>query len=268
MNEGDWIAVAAVAIIGAIVVAALYFQAQVNRRRLDVIRAAIEANQPDVAQALLTTRWSQIVMRGLKMAGIGLVLVVAGAMRPELAGLLLLGGVLVAAGVPVAVYAAVREHYPDKVGAPWLAVGIIVLSLVTLPVAGYWVLGHGSPENSRARVMWRLQPLAAEQEFRQRVLKLTGSPVGTVHPVINGHRAEPLLTGAVCAMQSCGSPFHKELRFETVKPSYLNVFYLPDIQQYFVVGEARVTPAYVVVIDGPIAAREALRSPGQGARAP
>jgi hypothetical protein len=62
-------------------------------------------------------------------------------------------------------------------------------------------------------------------------------------------------------MQICGSHYHKSLRFATVKPSYLNVFYIPATDQYLVIGTARVEPAGKVVTDGFISAKEALQPP-------
>ena len=90
---------------------------------------------------------------------------------------------------------------------------------------------------------------------------MTGSRVGTPNPVIGGHPAAPCLWGNSNGMQICGSPYHKSLRFATVEPSYLNVFYIPATDQYLVIGTARVEPAGKVVTDGFISAKEALQPP-------
>lgn len=268
MNEGDLFALVTLVVVVGLVTLALVLQAQTNRKRLEVARAAIEANQPEVAQALLATKWSHVALQGLKMAAVGLALALAGTVRPELAGLLLVGSVILVAAVPIAIYAAVREHYPQPAGAACLTVGIIVFCVAALAYVGWWVVG-GVGMNARANTMQQqLQSVAASQEFGQRVQRLTGSPVGTAHPLIDGHRAEPLLTGMPYGNQSCGSPFHDRIRFSTIRTGFLNVYYLPDVEEYLIIGEARVDPAGIVVTDGYVSAKQALQPPTGGARAP
>ena len=90
-----------------------------------------------------------------------------------------------------------------------------------------------------------------------RIMAVITSP-GTRSPVINGHRAHPCLTGNAYARQSCGSRYHDGIRFSTTEPGFLNVYYIPDTEQYLVIGKALVTPAGKVVRDGYITAEDAL----------
>lgn len=58
-------------------------------------------------------------------------------------------------------------------------------------------------------------------------------------------------------MQSCGG-YHKGIRFSTVRPGFLNVFYIPDTNEYFVFGKARVDPGGKIVEDGTIKVSDIL----------
>lgn len=268
MNEGDVLALVTFLAVVGVVVLALVLQAYGNRRRLEVVRAAIEANQPEVAQSLLAAGKSNLLVRALVIAAVATCLILAGAYRPgEFGGLFLLGSIMLAAAVPLFIYAGLtrlNEGQQSTAGG----CGAAVLALVCTGVVVVGVMFGAFYLLSRNDGRMEQHLTSGENDFRMRVRGLTGSPVGTVHPVIGGQRAEPVLTGASYAMQTCGSPFHDQIRFRTLKPGYLNVYYLPNTAEYLVIGEARVEPAGVVVMDGRISAKDALRAQTSGARAP
>jgi hypothetical protein len=186
----------------------------------------------------------------------GVAVLIMGAVRPvELGGLIVFGAMMLVGAVPVLIYAALRGRGDNQtMGSGCVLVAASALG-VAVVILGLWLL---VPAVSRREA---LQQLADGQDFSARVWRLTGSRVGTANPVIDGHRAEPCLWGNSNGMQICGSHYHKSLRFATVKPSYLNVFYIPATDQYLVIGTARVEPAGKVVTDGFISAKEALQPP-------
>ena len=98
---------------------------------------------------------------------------------------------------------------------------------------------------------------------QQTVERVIGAPLGTVEVTINGHKAHGCLTGDGLGVQSCGSPYQDQLRFSTIEPGRLNVYYIPDTDQYYVYGPARVTPAGKIVHNGLISTREALGGPAE-----
>jgi hypothetical protein len=128
-----------------------------------------------------------------------------------------------------------------------LAVVVVVFVLVVMVAGASWMaLSRSGPGTAESAA------------FRQTVERVIGAPVGTVEVTIDGHKAHGILTGNVWGMQSCGSPYQSQLRFSTITPGPLNVYYIPDLDQYYVFGKARVTPAGKVVENGLISTAEAL----------
>jgi len=101
---------------------------------------------------------------------------------------------------------------------------------------------------------------ARDEASRQAVEKITGAPLGTMEVMIGGHKAYGCLTGNTSGYrsQSCGSKYHPQIRFVTENPGFLNVFYIPDLQEYYVFGRARVDPSGKVVENGTISVAEAM----------
>ncbi len=218
-------------------------------RRYALIESAIEANQPEVATALIRSGWSATTLLGFVIAGLGVGMFVAMFFEPmSLSGLLLPAAALTCAGVPITVYSylcARSEGNPGGSGLAIAAIGALLAAGLTFAMAsGVHFARLPSPAESR--------------EFSKRVRALINAPVGTASPIINGHRAHPCLTGNAYARQSCGSRYHDGIRFSTTEPGFLNVYYVPDTEQYLVIGKALVTPAGKVVTDGYISAKEAL----------
>ena len=135
------------------------------------------------------------------------------------------------------------------------AIAVIVLAhIVFLGVVAAWgvvsAMGQLGPERARGAAS------------RQAVGKITGAPLGTMEVMIGGHKAYGCLTGNTSGSQSCGSRYHPQLRFSTEIPGFLNVFYIPDLQEYYVFGRARVYPTGKVVENGTISVAEAM-GPGK-----
>ena len=218
-------------------------------RRHSLIERAIEANQPEVATALIRNRWSIATWQGFVIAGLGIGMFVAVFFQPmSLSGLLLPAAALICAGVPITVYSylCVRsEGNPGGSGLAIAAVAALLAAGLTFAMA------------SRAHFA-KLPSPAESRDFSARVRTLINAAPGTRSPVIDGHQAHPCLTGNGYAQQSCGSPYHDGIRFSTTEPGFLNVYYIPDTEQYLVIGKALVTPAGKVVTDGYISAEEAL----------
>jgi len=87
--------------IGAVVVG-LALQLWGARQWRRQFEAALAANQPDVAQMLIRSRWFATTTRGLAVAGAGLGLLVAIAFRPAASAFALPAAVLLSLGLPVA----------------------------------------------------------------------------------------------------------------------------------------------------------------------
>ena len=131
------------------------------------------------------------------------------------------------------------------------AIAVIVLahivSLGVIAAIGVCAaMGRSGPETAR------------DAASRQAVEKITGAPLGTTEVTIGGHKAYGCLTGNTWGNQSCGSKYHPQIRFSTENPGFLNVFYIPDLQEYYVFGRARVDPSGKVVENGTISAAEAI----------
>lgn len=266
MPTGDRTVCLLLGLLAVLGVALAFAQVALARRRLELVRAAIEAGQPEVATALLSARWSALGVRALVLATLGLGALIAGAAGPdEFAGLLVIGFMLLIAAAPLLVYAHVRQGTAGtRRDAVVAAVCVLVFMVVVMPLVSWLALAVlPGPAGRRAgELRGNLQRLAQEQDFAARVRRLAGSPPGTAHPTIRGQRAEGCLWGTPYALQSCGSHYHPQLRFSTLKPDYLNVYYLPQTEEYLVIGTALVQPCGRTVTDGFISAREALARPG------
>lgn len=237
----------------AIVAGVVYLVVRSERKRRQILQQAIEANQPEVALGLIRQQWSQASMAGFACVGIGLALLAALVWHPsELAGLLLFAGILLCAGTPMALFGYLQVRADGRPGAvAWVAPAV-----ASIVVAGA-VFGVAS------RVHFGPMPSAQEaRDFQQKVRKITGASPGTRGVKIDDRRTEPCLTGANYGTQGCGTPTHDGIRFETIGAGYLNVYYIPDTDQYFVIGRARVTPAGVTVEDDYISVDEALGRKG------
>ncbi len=257
-----------IGLIAIVVVSAVCLAARSARKSREMLQQAIETNQPDVAMGLIRQKWSQTSLAGLTLAGVGLALLAALVWQPQgLGGLLLFAGILLCAGTPMALFGYLQARADGRPGAVvWVAPAIA--SIVTA----------GAVFGVASRVHFGSIPTAREarefhQELKDRVDRMReGSqdaeqtpdlPAPTGKPVsVDGHRAYPCLTGNAYAKQGCGSPYHDGIRFETTKPGYLSVFYIPDTEQYLIVGRARVTPAGVIVEDDLISVQEALGQDG------
>lgn len=244
-----------VVVLLAIGVVVQYLQA---RRRRERFTAALEANQPEVAHALLRAGWHATALRGFILAGIGAWLLVVVCWRPiPLSGFLIPAVVWICAGVPMVVWAlACKRSQGSPRAWPWVAAGGAALAAAAL---SYLVA-------SRAHFPELPSPTETAA-FSRRVERLIGAPVGSRSPVIDGHQAHYCLCGLAYGQQTCGSRHHPGLRFSTLKPGWLNVYYVPDLDSYLIIGTARVTPVGKTVTDGYITAREARRSP-TGPQAP
>ncbi len=207
-----------------------------GRHRHSLIETAIEANQPEVATALIRNRWSIATWQGIVTAGLGIGMFVAIFFQPvSLSGLLLPAAVLICAGVPITVYSHLCARSDGHPGGSALA----MTAAAALLAAGLtFALASGAH-------FAKLPSPAESREFGARVRALINAPPGT-SPIINGHRAHPCLTGTL-SRQSCGSRYHDGIRFSTTEPGFLNVYYIPDTEQYLVIGKALVTPAGKVV---------------------
>ena len=251
----------AVLLLGAVVLAVglvvlvSYLQA---RRRREQFDAALEANQPEVARDILRMGWHTTALRGFALAGIGAGVLGVVCWQPvALSGLLIPAVVIFCGGVSGAVwaFACARSEGSPRAWA-WLAAGGAALAAAALSYA------------VASRVHFAELPSPAETaDFARRVEGFTGSPIGPSSPVIDGHQAHACLWGMPYGQQTCGSQYHGQVRFETVRPSFLNVYYVPDLESYLIIGTARVTPSGKVVTDGYITAREALGLPA-GSKAP
>jgi hypothetical protein len=220
-----------------------------GRRGHSLIESAIEANQPEVATALIRSGWSIRIWQGLVAAGLGVGMFVAIFFQPaSLSGLLLPAAALICAGVPITVYSYLCARSDGDPGGS----GLAIAGLATLLAAGLtFAMASG--------VHFAKLPSPAEsREFNARVRDLINAPPGTASPIIDGHQAQPCLTGSNYSQQSCGTPYHDGIRFSTIEPGFLNVYYIPDTEQYLVIGKALVTPAGKIVTDGYITAQEAL----------
>jgi len=228
-----------------------------GRHRHSLIETAIEANEPEVATALLRSRWSAIALLGLVACGLGIGMFVAMFFQPvSLSGLLLPAAALICAGVPITVYSYLCARSEGNPGGSGLAIA-----------AAAALLAAGLTFAMASRAHFAKLPSPAEsRDFSARVGALISAPVGTRSPVIDGHPAHPCLTGNGYAQQSCGSPYHDGIRFSTTEPGFLNVYYIPDTEQYLVIGKALVTPAGKVVTDGYISAEEALAADSGASR--
>jgi hypothetical protein len=267
MGSSTFVLVVPIAGVAGLVVALVAVIRIVNGgRRLALVKAAIEADQPEVAKALLADRWSSLAARTLVLGALGLVALFGGVWRPaELSGLFLVGTALLVVAVPMFIYATLRDRGELEAGTGCAAIGLSALCAVGVTLGiGVWAWGRLCDTQAQARrggIRTALQRVADEQDFGARVRRLTGSAVGTAYPTVDGHRAEPCLYGNSYGAQVCGTPYHEGVRFATAKPSYLNVFYIPDTGQYLVIGTALVQPANRTVTDGFISAQDALRSP-------
>ena len=133
----------------------------------------------------------------------------------------------------------------------FLAVGIAVVVLVVVLVMA---VSLGVPAAARRSGAEEARAAAC----RQAVEKITGAPLGAMEVTIGGHKAYGCLTGYTWGNQSCGSAYHANLRFSTVTPGFLNVYYIPDLQEYYVFGKARVDPSGKVVENGTISVAAAM----------
>jgi hypothetical protein len=241
-------------VCGAIVIAAVLvgvalqlWGAQQWRRQFE---AALAGNQPEVAQTLIRARWLNTTTGGLAIAGAGLGLLAAMAFRPAASVFVLPAAVLLGVGLPVAVYGhlSLRAERPaptSRVVAP------IVLSVLLAAGVAAAALTIGRSFGPT---------LQASLAFNRMVERATGAPVGTVDVTLDGHNAKGCLTGGgAWGMQSCGG-YHKGIRFSTPRPGFLNVYYVPDTDEYHVFGRARVDPGGKTVENGRISVAEILGS--------
>lgn len=246
---GFWEWTVLLGIAFGVVLVVVLVETRAKRRRDFLIESAIECNQPEVATALIQNRWSIATWQGFAIAGLGIGVFVAIFFQPaSLSGLLLPAAALICAGVPITVYSYLCVRSDGHPGGSALAIAAIAALLAA---------GLTFALASRAHFA-KLPSPAESREFSARVRALINAPPGTRSPVIDGHQARPCLTGNAYARQSCGSPYHDGIRFSTTKAGFLNVYYIPDTEQYLVIGKARVTPAGKVVTDGYISAKEAL----------
>jgi hypothetical protein len=250
----EWAVLLGIASAVALIVSAVRAY---GRQRHSLIESAIEANQPEVATALIQDRWSIATRQGLVIAGLGMGMFVAVFVEPvSLSGLLLPAAALICAGVPMTVYSHLCARLEGNPGGSGLAIA-----------AAAALLAAGITFAAATRAHFARLPSPAEsREFRARVRSLIDAAPGTRSPVIDGHQAQPCLTGNGYAQQSCGSPYHDGIRFSTTEPGFLNVYYIPDTEQYLVIGKALVTPAGKVVTDGYISAKEALAVGSEASR--
>jgi len=210
--------------------------------------AALAANQPEAAQLLIQSRWFATTAHGLAMAGAGLGLLVAIGFRPGASVFALPAAVLLGVGLPVAIYGhwsrrAGQATPPSRVGLP--IIGSVLLAAVVAGAALTLSKTFGPT-------------LQASLAFTRMVEEATGAPLGSVDVTLDGHKAKGCLTGGgAWGMQSCGG-FHKAIRFSTVRPGFLNVFYVPDTNEYYVFGKARVDPGGKIVENGKISVIEIL----------
>ena len=249
---GLWelLVVGGVVFIAAVVVR-LIFQSVRDSR--EVLQQAIEGNQPEIATGLIRQQWSHTSLAGFTCVGVGLALLAGLAWQPrELAGLLLFAGILLCAGTPMALFGYFQTRADGRPGA----VAWVVPAIASIASAGV-VFGVAS------RAHFGALPSAKEaREFHR--TRREWLDHGLAGLSIDGHRVEPCLTGNSYATQGCGTPRHDGIRFETTKPGYLNVYYIPDTDQYLVLGRARVSPAGVTIEDDLISVQEALGRGGGG----
>ncbi len=158
-----------------------------------------------------------------------------------------------AAGQADVARALLTRNWPEtilRVLAIWF-IGLMLVAMMgaTAAVVSHKPLGRSGPGT--------MESLA----FQQKVERVIGAPLGTSEVAINGHKAHGILTGSAWAMQGCGSPYQAQLRFSTIEPGPLNVYCIPDTDQYYVFGKARVDPSGKIVENGLISTREALGEP-------
>jgi hypothetical protein len=210
--------------------------------------AALAANQPDVARGLMQSRWFATTSQGLAIAGAGLGLLIAIAFRPAASVFVLPAAVLLGVGLPVAAYGHWSRRSEEAVP----------LARVAGPVVGSVLLAAAVAAAAVTLSRSFGPTLQGSVAFSRMVESATGAPVGTVDVTLDGHQAKGCLTGGgAWGMQSCGG-YHKAIRFSTVTPGFLNVFYLPDANEYHVFGRARVDPGGKIVENGRITVAEIL----------
>ena len=144
-----------------------------------------------------------------------------------------------------------------------VAIAVIILApIVLLPFVALGgvvaALGDHARQGGGIQATRSGPETARDAASRQAVEKITGAPLGTIEVMIGGHKAYGCLTGNTWGNQSCGSKYHPQLRFSTETPGFLNVFYIPDLQEYYVFGRARVDPSGKVVENGTISVVEAM----------
>lgn len=248
VNESDWLALMTFASIAFVVVVWALVQAREGRRRRAAVGAALNAARPEVAQSLPATPWSPMALRALVMVALGLAAMAAGAWRPtEWSALLLGGGVLLIAFAPLVVYAIMRGR---GASSPTLGAALVACLLIVLVTGVYGYVLYPAVWSTRAQSIQRqLQATPEGQEFSRRVQQVIGAPAGTTFPIIQGHRAESrnLGEGSRYGMHTYDDT---QLRFTTIRPGFMHVYWVRDLQQYFVIGEVRVEPGGATVKDG------------------
>jgi hypothetical protein len=242
---------------GAAVIAAVLLgvalQVYRERQYRQMFEAALAANQPEVARELIRNSRFRTTSAGLALTGAGLGILLAMAWSPALSILAAPGAAIVGIGVPLAAYGLLCQRAEGQAvrrQAWWAPIGVVVLALPLSAVLVWVCLGRSQGP--------RLEDLMG---FRRTVESVIGAPIGTIEVTIDGHRAHGILTGGgALGQQACGSPYDSRLRFETPGPGFLNVYYIPDLDQYRIFGAARVTPSGKVIRNGTISTREALGS--------
>jgi hypothetical protein len=209
---------------------------------------ALAANQPDIARMLIRSRWLATTTRGLAIAGAGLGLLVATAFRPTAAVFALPAAVLLGVGLPVAAYG----HLSGRAEQP------VPLSRIVAPIVGS-VLLVAAVAAAALTLSRSFGPTLQESlAFKRMVESATHAPAGQTPVTLEGHKAKGCLTGSgAWGLQSCGG-YHKAIRFSTMKPGFLNVYYIPETNEYYVFGQARVDPGGKIVENRKISVVEIL----------
>jgi hypothetical protein len=222
-----------------------------------LFESALAANQPEVARELIRARWHNAALSGLQIAGAGVGLLLPVIWVPAATVLLLPAAVLICVGVPVAVYGILAQRQEGAVPPRSLVWPVVV----TLALTGAAAAVGLTLSSSRGPI------LAQTAAFKRLVESKISAPIGTIEVTIEGHKAHGCLTGmGAWGEQACGSRYNDRIRFETPGRGFLNVYYVPDLDAYWVFGKARVAPSGKIVENGTISTRDALGEPGRPPR--